>query len=76
MKTKPLTPDQEVDTWLVAHVRADCVVLQERRYIEDGWFIKVIPTQAQLWEQIGGEKHLIATFPSITDAYRRAISLG
>jgi hypothetical protein len=63
---------------LVAHVRADCVILQEREYIEDGWFIKVIPSQVQLWEipQYGGEEYLIATFPSITEAYRRAISLS
>jgi hypothetical protein len=63
---------------LVAHVRDDCVILQERQCIEDGWFIKVIPSQVQLWEipQFGGEEHLVATFPSITEAYRRAISLG
>ena len=63
---------------LVAHVRADCVILQERQYIEDGWFIKVIPSQVQLWEipQYGGEEYLIATFPSIYEAYQRAISLG
>lgn len=63
---------------LVAHVRVDCVILQERAYIEDGWFIKVIPSQVQLWgiPQFGGEESLIATFPSITEAYQRAISLG
>lgn len=63
---------------LVAHVRDDCVIMQERQYIEDGWFIKVIPSQVQLWEipQYGGEEYLIATFPSITEAYQRAISLG
>ena len=63
---------------LVAHVRADCVILQERAYIEDGWFIKVIPSQAQLWEipQYGGEERLVASFPSITEAYQRAINLA
>ena len=63
---------------LVAHIRADCVILQKRDYIEDGWFIKVTPSQVQLWEtpQFGGEEYLIDTFPSITEAYQHAISLG
>ena len=63
---------------LMAHVRADCVILQERQHIEDGWFIKVIPSQVQLWKipQFGGVEHLISTFSSITEAYQRAISLG
>jgi hypothetical protein len=63
---------------LVAHVMEDCVILQNRAYIEDGWFIKVIPSQVQLWEipQFGGEESLIATFPSITEAYKHAITLA
>ena len=63
---------------LVAHIRTDCVILQKQQYIEDGWFIKVIPSQVQLWEipQFGGEEYLIDVFPSITAAYQRAISLG
>jgi hypothetical protein len=63
---------------LVAHVREDCVILQERAYIENGWFIKIIPSQIQLWEipQFGGEEYPVATFPSITAAYQHAISLG
>lgn len=63
---------------LVAHIRTDCVILQKRQYIEDGWFIKVIPSQVQLWEipQFGGDEQLIGNFTSITEAYQRAISLG
>jgi hypothetical protein len=63
---------------LVAHVMKDCVILQNRAYIEDRWFIKAIPSQVQLWEipQFGGKESLIATFPSITEAYKRAITLA
>lgn len=61
----------------VAHIYDDHVIIQYRDYIEDGWFIKVIPSQVQLWEipQYGGEPSLVNTYPSIQDAYRRAKSL-
>jgi hypothetical protein len=63
---------------LTAHVREDCVILQKSPYIEDGWFIKVIPSQIQLWEisQYGGEAQFYASFPTITAAYKHAVSLG
>lgn len=62
---------------LVAHVTVDCVILQDKQYIEDGWFIKVIPSEVQLWEipEYGGKEYLIDIFPSITEAYQHAITL-
>ena len=67
----------DLPTSLVAHVRADCVILQEKKYIEEGWFIKITPSQIQLWEiaQYGGEEELIAVFPSASEAYQHAMSL-
>jgi len=59
---------------LVAHVYADHVILQEATYIEDGWYLKIIPSQIQLWEipQYGGEETLECTFQNLSEAVKYA----
>ena len=59
-------------------IHKDYVILQDKKYKEDGWFIKIISNQVQLWEipQYGGEPNIICTYPCVTSAYRRAITLS
>lgn len=59
---------------LVAHVYDDHVILQEATYIEDGWYLKIIPSQIQLWEipQYGGEETLECTFQDLSEAVKYA----
>ena len=62
---------------LVAHVYEDYVILQEATYIEGGWYLKIIPTQIQLWEipQYGGEETLVCTFQDLSVAVKYARNL-
>lgn len=70
----PAVTSRDLLASCVIHIYDDHVIIQERDYVEDGWFIKVIPSQVQLWEvpQYGGEPALTCTSTSIQDAYRYA----
>lgn len=49
---------------------------QRAEYIEDGWYIREVDNQFQVWEiaQYGGDEYHHSTFDSFKEAYDCAIS--